>query len=199
MILNDAQIIDRCEREGMISPFHRDQVRVRQLDGQKVLSYGTSSFGYDARLAPDYEVFKSPSRMSRLLRWLSFQPPLIVDPKHFDPAVMEKQHGPYCDIPPHSFMLGRTVEWFRIPRDILALCYGKSTYARCGLYINVTPLEPEWEGEVTLEIANTTGMPARVYGGEGACQFLQGLDCVTSYAMRSGKYQHQLGITHPTV
>lgn len=181
-ILSDTQIILAAEA-GMITPFTSTQVRER--DGEPILSYGLSSYGYDARLADEFKVFTGNGEG-------------IVDPKGMDPQHFTTiaGHGSVI-IPPHGFALGRTVERFKIPRDVLAICYAKSTYARCGIVVGVTPLEPEWEGFVTLEFSNTTSRPARIYANEGICQFvfLQGTwPCVTSYADRGGKYQNQTGV-----
>lgn len=166
---------------GMIEPFTEGQVR----DG--VVSYGLSSYGYDIRVADEYKIFTNVNSA-------------IVDPKHFDPASFVDLVADTCIIPPNSFALARTVEYFRIPRDVLAICVGKSTYARCGLIVNVTPLEPEWEGYLTLEISNTTPLPARVYSNEGVAQLLffeSDSPCEVSYADRKGKYQNQHGVTPP--
>src|SRR5215216_6646207 len=165
----------------MIDPFVDDQVR------QGVISYGVSSYGYDVRVGSDFKVFTNVYNT-------------VVDPKNFDPKSFVDIKADVCIIPPNSFALARSVEYFRIPRDVLALCLGKSTYARCGIIVNVTPFEPEWEGHVTLEISNTTPLPARIYAGEGLAQvlFLGAAElCETSYAERSGKYQGQRGITTP--
>ena len=166
---------------GMIEPFVDRQTR----DG--VISYGLSSYGYDARVAPDFRIFTDIDNA-------------LVDPKYFDARSFVERTGQTCIIPPNSFALARTVEYFRIPRDVLVICLGKSTYARCGMIVNVTPLEPEWEGHVTLEISNTTPLPARVYANEGICQFLflRGQEePEVSYADRKGKYMGQRGVTLP--
>jgi dCTP deaminase len=152
-----------------------------------VISYGLSSYGYDARIAPEFRIFTNVDNA-------------IVDPKSFNAQSFVEREGEVCIIPPNSFVLGRTIEYFRIPRDILVICLGKSTYARCGMIVNVTPLEPEWEGHVTLEISNTTPLPARVYANEGICQFLflKGESPPeVSYADRKGKYMRQTGVTLP--
>lgn len=167
--------------KGMIEPFNENQVR------SGVISYGVSSYGYDMRIAEEFKIFTNINNT-------------IVDPKDFDPKSFVEFKGDTCIIPPHSFVLGYSVEYYRIPRDVLVICLGKSTYARCGLVVNVTPLEPEWEGHVTIEISNTTPLPAKVYANEGIAQliFLQGSEvCETSYADKSGKYQAQKGITLP--
>ena len=165
----------------MIEPFEAGQVR----DG--VISYGVSSYGYDIRVADEYKIFTNVYSA-------------VVDPKHFDPKSMVDYKGEICVIPPNSFALARTVEYFRIPRDVLTICLGKSTYARCGIIVNVTPFEPEWEGFVTLEISNTTPLPARIYSNEGIAQvlFFQADEaCETSYADKKGKYQKQRSIELP--
>lgn len=165
----------------MIEPFEPGQVR----DG--VISYGVSSYGYDIRVADEYKIFTNVYSA-------------VVDPKHFDPQSMVDFKGEVCIIPPNSFALARTVEYFRIPRDVLTVCLGKSTYARCGIIVNVTPFEPEWEGFVTLEISNTTPLPAKIYSNEGIAQvlFFQADEvCETSYADKKGKYQKQQSIELP--
>lgn len=168
-------------REGMIEHFADQQVR------EGVISYGISSYGYDLRVGRRFKVFTNV--------FCTF-----VDPKNFDPKVFVDIEADVCDIPPNSFALAGSVEYFRIPRDILTICLGKSTYARCGIIVNVTPFEPEWEGNVTLEISNTTPLPARIYAGEGIAQvlFLQGDGpCDKSYKDKHGKYQGQRGVTPP--
>jgi dCTP deaminase len=170
---------------GMIEPFESGQIR--ELDGRRVISYGTSSYGYDIRCADEFKVFTNINST-------------IVDPKGFDERSFVDVKSDVCIIPPNSFALARTVEYFRIPRDVLVICLGKSTYARCGIIVNVTPLEPEWEGHVTLEFSNTTPLPARIYANEGVAQVLfLGADevCETSYKDRSGKYMGQRGVTLP--
>ena len=165
----------------MIEPFAENQKR----DG--VISYGVSSYGYDLRVADEFKIFTNVNNS-------------IVDPKHFDEASFVEFTGPVCIVPPNSFALARSVEYFRIPRSILTICVGKSTYARCGIIVNVTPLEPEWEGYVTLEISNTTPLPARVFSNEGLCQlvfFESDEVCETSYKDKKGKYQSQQGIVLP--
>ena len=170
----------------MIEPFVERQVR--QLDnGQRAISYGLSSYGYDLRVADEFKVFTNVFNT-------------VVDPKNFDPKSFVDLQGDVCIVPPNSFALARSVEYFRIPRDILVICLGKSTYARCGIIVNVTPLEPEWEGQVTIEISNTTPLPARIHSNEGICQFLflQGAGPPdVSYADRRGKYMGQRGINLP--
>ena len=166
---------------GMIDPFVDKQVR----DG--VISYGVSSYGYDVRVADEFKIFTNVHSA-------------IVDPKDFDPKSMVDFKGEVCTIPPNSFALARTIEYFRIPRDVLTICLGKSTYARCGIIVNVTPFEPEWEGYVTLEISNTTPLPAKIYANEGIAQvlFFQADEvCETSYADKKGKYQKQQSIILP--
>jgi dCTP deaminase len=169
--------------EPMIEPFHGEQIR--EVDGEKVISFGLSSYGYDIQCADEFKVFTNINSA-------------IVDPKNFDPTSFVEVSGKgYCIIPPNSFALARTVEYFRIPRNILTICLGKSTYARCGIIVNVTPFEPEWEGYVTLEFSNTTPLPAKIYANEGVAQvvFLRGNPCRTSYKDRGGKYQGQTGVT----
>ncbi len=171
---------------GMISPFEPRQVR-SAADGSKLISFGTSSYGYDVRCAHQFKVFTNIYSA-------------IVDPKDFDPRSFVDHEGDVCVIPPNSFALASTVEYFRIPEDVLTICLGKSTYARCGIIVNVTPLEPEWEGHVTLEFSNTTNLPARIYAGEGVAQmlFFQSDErCEVTYAERGGKYQGQTGVTLP--
>ncbi len=171
----------------MIEPFMDGQVR--ELNGKKLVSYGLSSYGYDLRVAEEFKVFTNVYNT-------------IVDPKNFNANAFVDIKGETCIIPPNSFALARSVEYFRIPRNVLTLCIGKSTYARCGIIVNVTPFEPEWEGYVTLEISNTTPLPAKIYAGEGLAQvlFLVSPDtCETSYADRQGKYMHQMEITVPSI
>lgn len=169
----------------MIEPFEPKQVR--HVDDKKIISYGTSSYGYDIRCADEFKVFTNVHNT-------------IVDPKNFDPKAFVEVKGDHCIIPPNSFALARTVEYFRIPRDVLTICLGKSTYARCGIIVNVTPFEPEWEGYVTLEFSNTTPLPAKIYANEGCAQvlFLKGdRPCDVSYKDRGGKYQGQTGVVEP--
>jgi len=170
-----------AEEHAMIEPFEGKQVR----DG--TISYGLSSYGYDIRVAPDFKVFTNVHNV-------------VVDPKSFDDRSFVDVPADVCLIPPNSFALARTVEYFRIPRDVLVLCVGKSTYARCGIIVNVTPLEPTWEGHLTLEISNTTPLPAKIYANEGIAQliFFRGVEEPTvAYADRKGKYQGQEGVTLP--
>lgn len=187
-IKSDRWIRQMAEQHGMIEPFEAKQVRFNPQGG-KLVSYGTSSYGYDVRCAREFKVFTNVHSA-------------IVDPKNFDERSFIDIVGDECIIPPNSFALARTVEYFRIPRDVLTICLGKSTYARCGIIVNVTPLEPEWEGHVTLEFSNTTNLPARIYAGEGVAQMLffqsDANDvCETSYKDRGGKYQGQTGVTLP--
>ena len=177
-----------AEEHGMIAPY--EPSLVRQVNGQKIVSYGTSSYGYDIRCADEFRVFTNINST-------------IVDPKNFDPQSFVEVSGKgYCVIPPNSFALARTVEYFRIPRSVLTVCLGKSTYARCGIIVNVTPFEPEWEGHVTLEFSNTTPLPAKIYANEGVAQVLffeSDEVCETSYRDRGGKYQGQQGVTLPKI
>lgn len=180
MVKNDRWIRDKAAK-GMIEPFSENQVR------EGVISFGVSSYGYDMRISGEFKIFTNINNT-------------IVDPKNFDPRSFVDYKGEVCIIPPNSFALGHSIEYFKIPRDVLVICLGKSTYARCGIVVNVTPLEPEWEGHVTIEISNTTPLPARIYANEGIAQllFIQGSEvCETSYADKSGKYQAQKGITLP--
>jgi dCTP deaminase len=180
-IKSDRWIRKMALDHGMIEPFEDRQVR------QGVVSYGVSSYGYDCRVGNEFKVFTNVYNT-------------VVDPKNFDPQSFVDIKADCCIVPPNSFALASTVEYFRIPRDVLVICLGKSTYARCGMIVNVTPLEPEWEGHVTLEISNTTPLPARVYANEGICQFLflQGTaEPEVSYADRKGKYMRQQGVTLP--
>ncbi len=182
MVMNDRWIKEMAAK-GMIEPFSPEQVR------EGVISYGVSSYGYDMRIADEFKIFTNINAT-------------VVDPKNFDPNSFVEFRGDVCIIPPNSFVLGYSVEYFRIPRDVIVICLGKSTYARCGLIVNVTPLEPEWEGHVTIEISNTTPLPARIYANEGIAQliFLKGIEiCEVSYADKAGKYQSQKGITLPKV
>lgn len=180
-VMSDRWIRRMATEQAMIAPF----VETQKRDG--VISYGLSSYGYDARVADEFKVFTNVDSA-------------VVDPKAFNPASFVDRKTDVCIIPPNSFALARTIEYFRIPRDVLVICLGKSTYARCGIIVNVTPLEPEWEGQVTIEISNTTPLPAKIYANEGICQFLfiQGNEpCETSYADKSGKYMRQLGVALP--
>ncbi|MBU6507550.1 MAG: dCTP deaminase [Alphaproteobacteria bacterium] len=180
-IMPDKWIREMALARGMIEPFVEKQTR------QGVISYGLSSYGYDARVGRDFKIFTNVSNA-------------IVDPKAFSSDSFVDKQTDICVVPPNSFALATTMEYFRIPRDVLVICLGKSTYARCGIIVNVTPLEPEWEGHVTIEISNTTPLPARIYAGEGICQFLffkSDQVCEVSYADRGGKYQKQRGVTLP--
>lgn len=180
---SDTWIRKMALEQGMIEPFVDGQVR------EGVISYGLSSYGYDIRVTNQFKIFTNVHSA-------------IVDPKHFNPQSFVDHEGDYCLIPPNSFVLSRTVEYFRIPRNVLTVCIGKSTYARCGLIVNVTPFEPMWEGYVTLEISNTTPLPARVYANEGIAQvlFFEGDEpCEVSYADRKGKYQGQQTIVLPRI
>jgi dCTP deaminase len=184
-IKSDHWIRHNARAHRMIEPFASEQVRA--AGGQKIVSYGTSSYGYDVRCAPEFKIFTNINST-------------IVDPKAFDPKSFVDFQGDVCIIPPNSFALARTVEYFRIPRTVLVLCVGKSSYARCGIICNVTPLEPEWEGHVTLEFSNTTPLPAKIYAHEGVAQMLffeSDAVCETSYKDRGGKYMGQQGVTLP--
>ena len=175
----DTWITRMARDESMIEPFEPGQMREGKI------SHGVSSYGYDLRVADEYKIFTNVNNS-------------VIDPKNFDLGSFIDFKGDVCIIPPNSFALARSVEYFRIPRDVIALCVGKSTYARCGIIVNVTPFEPEWEGHVTLEISNTTPLPAKIYSNEGLCQvlFFEGsAPCEISYKDRSGKYQQQTGIT----
>lgn len=178
MVKNDRWI-KKMAAKGMIKPFHKEQIK------EGVISYGVSSYGYDMRIADEFKLFTHLQNT-------------VIDPKALDPKSFIDVKGNICIIPPHSFVLGRSVEYFRIPREIIVICLGKSTYARCGIVINVTPLEPEWEGYVTIEISNTAPLPVKIYAHEGIAQllFLEGSElCEKSYADKAGKYQAQKGIT----
>ena len=179
----DHWIIRMAREQRMIEPFVESQVR------EGAISYGVSSYGYDIRVADEFKIFTNVHSA-------------IVDPKNFDPASMVDFRGEVCIIPPNSFALARTIEYFRIPRTVLTVCLGKSTYARCGIIVNVTPFEPEWEGFVTLEISNTTPLPAKIYSNEGIAQVLffeADEECRISYADKKGKYQAQRGVTLPRI
>ena len=186
-ILSDQWIREKSEKYQMISPFVAKQVKDNGRG--RIISYGLSSYGYDARVSDDFKIFTNINTA-------------MVDPKNFSNESFVSKKTEICIIPPNSFALARTVEYFKIPLDVLVVCVGKSTYARCGIIVNVTPLEPGWEGHVTLEFSNTTPLPAKIYAHEGACQFLflQGNEpCQVSYADRAGKYMHQTGVTLPKV
>ena len=180
-IKSDRWIRRMAQEHDMISPFNEKQVR------EGVISYGLSSYGYDLRVADEFKIFTNVNSS-------------IVDPKHFDEKSFVSVQTDCCIVPPNSFALARSVEYFKIPRDVLTICVGKSTYARCGIIVNVTPFEPEWEGFVTLEISNSTPLPAKIYANEGLCQILffqSDEPCETSYADKKGKYQGQKGIVLP--
>jgi len=180
-LMPDHWIRETAQQNGMIEPFYERTAK------QGEISYGLSSYGYDARLSDEFKIFTNVDSA-------------IVDPKDFSANSFIDRKTDVCVIPPNSFVLSHTVEYFRIPSDVLVICLGKSTYARCGLIVNVTPLEPGWEGQVTLEISNTTPLPAKVYANEGICQFLffrGDSACETTYAMRAGKYMGQRGVTLP--
>lgn len=184
-IKSDRWIEMMAMEHGMISPYERGQVRER--DGKRLISYGVSSYGYDVRCSNEFKIFTNINST-------------IIDPKEFDESSFVDVESDICIIPPNSFALARTVEYFRIPRNILTICLGKSTYARCGIIVNVTPLEPEWEGHVTLEFSNTTPLPAKIHANEGVAQmlFLESDEvCQVSYRDRKGKYQGQTGVTLP--
>jgi dCTP deaminase len=184
-IKSDRWIRRMATELGMIEPFEPGQVR--ENDQGRIVSYGTSSYGYDVRCSNEFKIFTNINSA-------------IVDPKGFDQTSCVDLESDVCVIPPNSFALARTVEYFRIPRTVLTICLGKSTYARCGIIVNVTPLEPEWEGHVTLEFSNTTPLPAKIYANEGVAQmlFLESDEpCETSYKDRGGKYQGQTGVTLP--
>jgi dCTP deaminase len=188
-IKSDRWIRQMARERGMIDPFVDNKVQQVDAHGRRVISYGVSSYGYDMRVAPEFKIFTNVLSA-------------IVDPKDFDSKSFVEFEGETCIVPPNSFALARSVEYFRIPREVLTICVGKSTYARCGIITNVTPFEPEWEGHVTLEISNTTPLPARIYANEGICQVLffeADADdiCETSYADKAGKYQRQVGVTLP--
>jgi len=184
-IKSDNWIIEQAEKNQLIDPFEANQIR--EVDGNKIVSYGVSSYGYDVRCSNEFKIFTNTFSS-------------VVDPKNFDSNSFVDVVADECIIPPNSFALACTVEYFKIPRSVLTLCLGKSTYARCGIIVNVTPLEPEWEGHVTLEFSNTTNLPAKIYANEGVAQmlFFESDDiCKTSYKDRGGKYQGQTGVTLP--
>jgi dCTP deaminase len=182
-VKSDRWITQMAREHGMIEPFVDSQVK----DG--AVSYGVSSYGYDVRISDEFKIFTNINTT-------------VIDPKRFDEQAFQDFRGDVCIIPPNSFVLGRSVEYFRIPRKVITICVGKSTYARCGIITNVTPFEPEWEGYVTMEISNTTPLPARIYANEGIAQVLffeSDEDCLVSYGDKKGKYQAQKGITLPKV
>ena len=185
-IKNDRWIAEMASANRMIEPFSEAQVRESE-SGDKLISHGLSSYGYDMRCADEFLLFTNLNAT-------------IVDPKNFDDKSFTRVQGDHCIIPPNSFALARSVEYFRIPRDVMTVCLGKSTYARCGIIVNVTPFEPEWEGYVTLELSNTTPLPAKIYANEGIAQvlfFQSDEPCRVSYQDRGGKYQRQLDLTLP--
>jgi len=182
-IRSDRWITRMAKEHRLIEPFEEGQVR------KGVVSYGVSSYGYDTRVSDEFKIFTNVNSS-------------IVDPKDFDPASFVDVKTDVCIVPPNSFALAHTVEYFRMPRNVLAICLGKSTYARCGIIVNVTPFEPGWEGYVTIEISNTTPLPAKIYANEGIAQvifFEADEECTVSYADRSGKYQKQTGVTLPRI
>mgnify|MGYP003973740879 FL=1 len=184
-IKSDKWIRRMSLEKEMIQPFESNQLR--HVNDKKIISYGTSSYGYDVRCSTEFKIFTNINHN-------------IVDPKDFDAQSFVEVDGDECIIPPNSFALARTIEYFKIPRSTLVICLGKSTYARCGIIVNVTPLEPEWEGHVTLEFSNTTPLPAKIYANEGVAQMLffeSDEECETSYKDRGGKYQGQTGVTLP--
>ncbi len=185
-IKSDKWISRMSKDHQMIEPFSENQVRLDE-NGNKLISHGVSSYGYDVRCSNEFKVFTNIHSA-------------VVDPKSFDEKSFVDIESDICVIPPNSFALARTVEYFKIPRNVLTVCLGKSTYARCGIIVNVTPLEPEWEGHVTLEFSNTTNLPAKIYAGEGVAQMLffeSDEECEISYKDRGGKYQGQTGVTLP--
>lgn len=184
-IKSDKWIRKMALEQGMITPFEPKQVRHRE--NEKIVSHGTSSYGYDIRCSNEFKIFTNINSA-------------VVDPKNFAPESFVDVTSDVCIIPPNSFALARSVEYFKIPRNVLVICLGKSTYARCGIIVNVTPLEPEWEGHITLEFSNTTPLPAKIYANEGVAQLLfleSDEECETSYKDRGGKYQGQRGVTLP--
>jgi len=184
-IKSDSWIRRMADESRMIEPFEADQIS--SMGGNRIISYGTSSYGYDIRCSDEFKIFTNINSA-------------VVDPKNFDESSFVDYQGDVCIIPPNSFTLARTIEYFRIPRNVLTICLGKSTYARCGIIVNVTPFEPEWEGYVTLEFSNTTPLPAKIYANEGVAQvifFEADEPCEVSYKDRRGKYQGQTGVTLP--
>jgi dCTP deaminase len=187
-ILSDISITKLAKSQQMIEPFVEGQQKIDQK-AKGIISYGVSSYGYDARVSDEFKIFTNVDSAT-------------VDPKDFCSTGFVDRKTDVCVIPPNSFVLARTVEYFKIPDDVLVICVGKSTYARCGIIVNVTPLEPGWEGHVTLEFSNTTPLPAKIYANEGACQFLffkGDIPCETTYADRAGKYMGQTGVTLPKI
>ena len=186
-IKSDSWIKEMSQKKGMITPFESNQIKEKKGSDHKLISYGLSSYGYDVRCADEFKVFTNIHSAT-------------VDPKFFDNSSFIDIKKDECIIPPNSFALARTIEYFKIPRDVLTICLAKSIYARCGIILNVTPLEPEWEGHVTLEFSNTTSLPAKIYANEGVAQMLffqSDQVCETSYKDRNGKYQGQKGVTLP--
>ena len=186
-IKSDKCIREMCKENQMISPFVDSQIKLDKGTDRKLISFGLSSYGYDVRCSRKFKIFTNINSAT-------------VDPKNFDPDSFVDYEGDECIIPPNSFALASTIEFFKIPRNVLTICLGKSTYARCGIIVNVTPLEPEWEGHVTLEFSNTTSLPAKIYAEEGVAQMLffqSDEDCEVSYKDRGGKYQGQEGVTLP--
>jgi len=184
-IKSDTWIRRMADECGMIEPFEAGQIS--SMGAGRIISYGTSSYGYDIRCSDEFKIFTNINSA-------------VVDPKNFDESSFVDYQGDVCIIPPNSFALARTIEYFRIPRNVLTICLGKSTYARCGIIVNVTPFEPEWEGYVTLEFSNTTPLPAKIYANEGVAQvifFEADEPCEVSYKDRRGKYQGQTGVTLP--
>ena len=184
-IKSDSWIRRMADEHGMIEPFEAGQIS--SMGADRIISYGTSSYGYDIRCSDEFKIFTNINSA-------------VVDPKNFDESSFVDYQGDVCIIPPNSFALARTIEYFRIPRNVLTICLGKSTYARCGIIVNVTPFEPEWEGYVTLEFSNTTPLPAKIYANEGVAQvifFEANEPCEVSYKDRRGKYQGQTGVTLP--
>ncbi len=185
-IQSDQWISLMAKEHGMIEPYEAGQIR-KNDNGDRIISYGTSSYGYDLRVAREFKIFTNALNS-------------VVDPKNFSSDSFVSVETDVCVVPPNSFALARSIEYFRIPRDVLTICLGKSTYARCGIIVNVTPFEPEWEGYVTLEISNTTPLPAKIYANEGLAQvifFKAEQPCTVSYADRGGKYMKQVGVTIP--
>ena len=186
-IKSDKSIREKCKENQMISPFVDSQIKLDKGTDRKLISFGLSSYGYDVRCSRKFKIFTNINSAT-------------VDPKNFDPDSFVDYEGDECIIPPNSFALASTIEFFKIPRNVLTICLGKSTYARCGIIVNVTPLEPEWEGHVTLEFSNTTSLPAKIYAEGGVAQMLffqSDEDCEVSYKDRGGKYQGQEGVTLP--
>ncbi|KAF8818121.1 dCTP deaminase [Rickettsia endosymbiont of Cardiosporidium cionae] len=188
MLMSDNWIIQASAEQNMIEPFIDRQISTDN-SGRKVLSYGVSSYGYDTRISDEFQIFTNVNNT-------------VIDPKNFGNDIFVTKNSDSCVIPPNSFVLAKSVEYFKIPQNILVICVGKSTYARCGIIVNVTPIEPGWEGYITLEFSNTTPLPAKIYANEGACQllFFKGIDqCNISYSQRNGKYMYQRGITKPYI